>query len=112
MGLPAMADDFRAQQHLASPVWVDLKKVTYRHLAFTRGLDKVLNARSAWNALRALSKGHVQGRSRGLDTFQNGGVLVVKQGGECVYAFDSQVAGDKPPISEVLAAARALRRPG
>ena len=87
MGLPAMADDFRQQQHLTSPVWVDLKKVTYRHLQFTRGQDKVLNARSAFNAVRALSKGHFQGSAQGLDTFQNGGVLVVKQGGECAYAF-------------------------
>ena len=104
-----MADDFRSQQRITSPVWVDLKKVTYRHLAFTRGKDQVLNARSALNAVRALAKGNFQGNSQGLDTVQNGGVLVVNQRGECVFAFLSEVAGDKPSTADVLEAARAAK---
>lgn len=111
LGTPAMADDFRAAQRITSPVWADLKKQTYRKLPFTRGLRTVLNARSALNAARALSKGHIQGRSQGLDTFQNGGVLVVDGTGACVYAHFSEVSGDLPPMEDVLAAARQLERP-
>ena len=100
-----MADDFRTQSRLTSPVWADTKRLTYKQLQFTRGWSTVLNARSALNALRALSKGQRQHRTEG-DPLLNGGVLVVQQGGECVYAFASQVAGDHPRTSDVIEVAR------
>ncbi len=100
-----MADDFRAQLSLSSPVWVDTKRLTYKALKFTRGWKTVLNARSLLNAVRALSKGHFQHRTQG-DALLNGGVLVAKQGGQCIYAWASQVAGDHPRTADVLKAAR------
>ena len=100
-----MADDFRAEMKLSSPVWVDTKRLTYKALHFTRGLRTVLNASALLNGLRALSKGHRQHRTQG-DPFLNGGVLVVRQGGECVYAWASQVSGDHPKTADVLEVAR------
>ena len=103
-----MADDFRTAMKISAPIWIDAKRVAYRHLEFTHGTASVLNLKSMFNAARALSKGHLQHKTQG-NPMQNGGVLVVKKGGECVYAFASTVAGDKPPMADVLAAARAVR---
>ena len=103
-----MADDFRNAMNLSSPVWVDTKRLTYKALKFTRGIRTVLNARSLLNAVRALSKGHFQHRTQG-DALLNGGVLVARQGGECVYAWASKVAGDHPRTADVLEAARRSR---
>ena len=101
-----MADDFRTTMKIASPIWVDGKREAYKYFEFTHGVDKVLTMKSALNAVRALSKGHIQHKTQG-NPVQNGGVVVVNRQGECVYAFVSAEAGDKPPMAEVLAAARA-----
>ena len=103
-----MADDFRTEMKVGAPVWVDTKRVTYKHLEFTYGKAKVLGPRSLVNAVRAMFKGHRQHRTQG-NAMQNGGVLIAKKGGACAYAFSSEVAGDKPRIDEVLAAARNAR---
>jgi hypothetical protein len=100
-----MADDFRTAMKLSSPVWADTKRLTYKALKFTRGVRTVLNSKALLNALRALSKGHRQHRTQG-DALLNGGVLIARQGGECVYAWASQVSGDHPRTSDVVEAAR------
>ncbi len=100
-----MADDFRTAMKLTSPIWVDTKRLTYKALKFTRGAKTILNAKALLNALRALSKGHRQHRTQG-DALLNGGVLIARQGGECVYAWASQVAGDHPKTEDVLVMAR------
>lgn len=103
-----MADDFRTEMKLSSPVWADGKRLTYKALKFTRGIRTVLNGRALLNAFRALSKGHRQHRTQG-DAFLNGGVIVAKQGGQCTYAWASQVSGDHPKTADVIDAAhRAL----
>jgi prostamide/prostaglandin F2alpha synthase len=108
MGTPLMADDFRTTMRITAPIWVDEKRVTYKQLQFSHGTASVLNVKSMLNAARALSKGHFQHRTQG-NPVQNGGVLVVRKGGECLYAYASEVAGDMPKTAEVLAAARAAR---
>ena len=54
---------------------------------------------SAW------AKGFRQGATQG-DPWQQGGVLVVRAGGEAVLCFASEEAGDLAPTAEVMAAAR------
>ena len=100
-----MAADFRAQMKIRSSIWVDTDRVAYRKLAFTYGLAKVLSPRSILNSLRSLRKGHFQHRTQG-NPLQNGGVLVVRKGGECMFAFVEEVTGDHPKIADVLKAAR------
>jgi hypothetical protein len=109
MGIAAMADDFRTAMKLTSPVWVDTQRLTYKALKFTRGAKTILNPRSLFNALRALSKGHRQHKTQG-DALLNGGVLIVRQSGECAYAWASQVAGDHPKTDDVLVMARKYSR--
>jgi hypothetical protein len=100
------AQDFIDQFKITSPVWVDPKLVTYKLLGFNRSrLSVLLDPRGAPNAARALARGFMQGRTAG-DPNQHGGVVVVRRGGAVVYAYGSKVAGDMPPMDEVLAKAR------
>jgi hypothetical protein len=103
------AQDFVEKMELTSPVWVDPELKTYQLLGFNRSrLSVLLDPRGAPHAARALARGFMQGRTAG-DPNQHGGVVVVKKGGEPVYAYASKVAGDMPPTDEVLQKARAAK---
>jgi hypothetical protein len=105
-----MAADFQAQQGFGATTWVDQKRRTYRHLGFKRGPGStVFSAAALRHALRAWRKGFRQGATQG-DPWQQGGVLVVRAGGQAVLCFASEEAGDLPPTDEVMAAARRAAR--
>jgi hypothetical protein len=104
-GTPLMAADFREFLGLEVPVWVDTRRETYRLLGFQRQ-PWMLFRPSLWaNGLRAVRAGFRQGRTQG-DPWQQGGVLVVRQGGAPVYAYASATAGDHPAVDLVLRSAR------
>lgn len=106
-GTPLMAKDFQVFMEAPElPVWTDPKRQTYRHLGFKRGLLSVLDLSLLSYAKRALGAGFRQGKTQG-DPVQQGGVLVVKRGGELVYGYASATAGDHPPVDEVVAKALA-----
>jgi hypothetical protein len=101
-----MALDFEEQQGSGATIWVDPKRRAYRHLGFKRGPGSTLLSLAAMkHALRAWRKGFRQGATQG-DPWQQGGVLVVRAGGEVVLCFASEEAGDLAPTLEVMAAAR------
>jgi hypothetical protein len=105
-GTPAMALDFQAQQGIEGTTWVDPRRRTYRHLGFKRRPGStLLSLATMKHALRAWRKGFRQGATQG-DPWQQGGVLVVRRGGEPVLSFASEEAGDLAPTAEVMAAAR------
>lgn len=109
-GLPLMAKDFQDFMQLeAQQVWTDPKRKTYAHLGFKRGWLSVLNVATIRSSLRAMQAGFRQGKTQG-DPLQEGGVLVVKRGGELIYGYASAVAGDHPPIDEVMAKAHEASR--
>lgn len=109
-GKGAFAQDFVEKMQLTSPVWVDPRLASYKLLGFRRNAFTVLlDPKAAVNAARALSKGFMQGRTAG-DPNQHGGVVVVRKGGEVVYAFASEVAGDLAPTAEVLEKAHQAAR--
>ncbi len=91
------------------PILVDPERTSYRMLGWARALGSSLNPRAVLNLGRALGAGFRQGRVLG-DAAQQGGVLVVDQGGAVVYRFRSGTAGDHPPPQEVLDALLAVRR--
>ena len=101
-----MALDFQALQGFGATTWVDKRRRTYRHLGFKRGPGStLLSLATMRHALRAWRKGFRQGATQG-DPWQQGGVLVVRPGGEAVLCFVSEEAGDLAPTAEVMAAAR------
>lgn len=100
-----MARDFRETMGLRSTIWVDKERTTYDALGFTRSLASSVGLKVALHALRAASKGFTQGRTQG-DPWQQGGVVVVRKGGDPVYGYASEVAGDHPPVALVMERAR------
>jgi hypothetical protein len=103
-GAPRFARAFREHLGLEVPLYTDPSLVTYRALAFRRGLVRtLLNIRTWAHAARALAGGFFQGRTRGAP-FQLGGVVVVRPDGAVAYRYASAEAGDHPPIADVLAA--------
>jgi len=101
-----MAQDFQAQHGFGATTWVDPRRATYRHLGFKRGPGStLLSLATMRHALRALRKGFRQGATQG-DPWQQGGVLVVRAGGEVVLCLASEEAGDLVPTTEVMSAAR------
>jgi hypothetical protein len=88
------------------PIWVDPAAKSYRALGFARGLGASLSAAVLRNAQRAMAAGYRQSRTKGAP-MQQGGVLVVMPGGDVVYRYASRVAGDHPPVADVLAALEA-----
>lgn len=90
------------------PVYSDAALVTYRALEARRGLRSSMNLRTIWLSLRALLRGFRQGRTQG-DQFQQGAVAVVTPDEAMPYLHLSEVAGDHPRPTEVLAVLRGLR---
>lgn len=104
-GRPDQAAHFKERMKLASAVWVDPDRATYKHLGFKRGYAETFGPRTALNYARAMAKGYMSISAKG-DVLQQGGVLAVARGGEPVYVYASLVAGDMPPMEKVLEAAR------
>ena len=94
---------FREDVELATPLYVDTERASYRALGMKRGVLRTLNAgtfRNMWRSLRAGSRQKgVQG-----DPWQMGGVLVVLPDSRVTLRYLSAEAGDHPLVSDVLAA--------
>jgi AhpC/TSA antioxidant enzyme len=104
-GNAMMAADFREQQKLDVPVWVDPKRVTYQYLGFQHSYTMLFNPRLWLNGLRAFKAGFRQTKTQG-DPWQQGGVLVVRRGGALEWAYASATAGDHPPLDLVFEQAK------
>ena len=103
-GTAMFARTFQEDYGLDEPVLVDPTRRVYKALGFGRlTLASLVSPRQLLAAARALAAGFVQGRTQG-DAQQLGGVLVVKPGGEILYRYRSEFAGDHPKHDDVLAA--------
>ncbi len=105
-GASHFARAFREDFAVPGPIWVDPERASYDALGFASGLGATLNLRLLKNARRAKKAGFSQNSVEGA-AMQQGGVLVVMPGGELAYRYASEVAGDHPPVGEVLAALEA-----
>lgn len=106
-GTPAHAASFKDDHGLSFTLLVDPDRATYRAVgAKVAGVTDLFNPGVALRGLRAVaSERVVQGRTVG-HAAQLGGVLVVAPGGEVVWSHLASDAGDNPPNSKVLDAAR------
>src|SRR6187397_2846565 len=73
-GSVAMANAFKEDFHVTSPLYTDPSLEVYALAGMKRGMGSLWKA--AKNAPRALKAGHLQGLTKG-DALQQGGVLVV-----------------------------------
>lgn len=97
------ARGFREDLKLTTPLYVDTKRDSYRALGMKRPLLAFLSPAVFRNAARALRAGSRQRRIQG-DPWQLGGGLVVRPDGRVAYRYLSKVAGDHPPVADVLTA--------
>lgn len=110
-GSPTFARAFREDLSLLSPVYVDTGLRAYAALGMKRGVAAALASVSVLaSAARAMRAGFRQKAVQG-DAWQLGGVFVVAPGGERLYGYVSDAAGDHPPIEAVLASISPTTRP-
>lgn len=102
-GPPMFMAGFRDTTGYDGPLYSDPSLAVYRALELRRGWRTIVSARAAGNAVRALRGGFRQGRTQG-DATQQGGVLVIGKDGRIHYRHADEVAGDHPPVADVLAA--------
>ncbi|MDJ0851664.1 MAG: SDR family NAD(P)-dependent oxidoreductase [Myxococcota bacterium] len=102
-GAASFAEAFREDFELDCPLLVDPDLVAYRAAGLRRGRVELLSPRLPLNALRAMREGYRQSSVEG-DPWQLGGVFVIRAGGTLTYRYVSEVAGDHPPVEEVIEA--------
>jgi hypothetical protein len=108
-GAPNFIAGFREHTHYQGPLYTDPSLKVYKAAQLKRGVATLMSPKLIGNALRAVSRGHMQGRTQG-DATQQGGVLVVLPPGRVAFAHVSDVAGDNAPADQVVAALeRAVR---
>lgn len=106
-GTPAHAKHFRDQHDLDLMLLVDPDRATYKAAgAKVANVAELFGPRVVARGLKAVvGERVVQGRTVGHPA-QLGGVLVIAPGGAVTWAHLANDAGDNPPNSEVLRAAR------
>ena len=120
-GTADFAEAFRRDLELDTPLYVDPSCATYRALGMKRGVARTLGAWPIWVRMAGAVREIIRQRRARLvlrwwarsipalrpgtygDAWQLGGVLVVLPNGDVPYRYLSSVAGDHPPMSEVLA---------
>jgi hypothetical protein len=123
-GTRHFARAFNEDLRLDTPLYVDTVCASYRALGMTRSFARTLSWRTWANMFRALRDGIRERRVKviarwwGLSipvlvsrdravAWQLGGVLVVLPDGSIAYRYQSTIAGDHPPTTEVIAALEA-----
>lgn len=84
----------------------------YNRAGMKRSMLRTLNPKSAISAVRALARGHLQGRVQG-DEWQQGGVVVVSaldNGGRELLHHAASAAGDPTDFNDILRAFDELAR--
>jgi len=110
-GNPAQADYFRtrvlqlpAERGPDEPaIWTDPTLAAFNAAGMKRGRLRTFSPAAAGPLARALKNGFRQRRTMG-DPWQQGGVLVVDQRGEVLFAHNNDNPGDHPTVEDVLAA--------
>ncbi|NUN13310.1 MAG: redoxin domain-containing protein [Myxococcales bacterium] len=95
-----MAQAFAKESNLPFPLYTDPSRAVYKLAGLKRNLG--LGFKTFKRALEAKRQGHYQTAVAG-DPWQQGGVLVINQGGEIIYQHVDDGAGDSANPLDVLA---------
>ena len=114
-GWPAMAKAYAERAHLPASMQLlcDPQLEAFRLLGLHRSRLLTLNPFSLVLWIRALLKGHRQGKQAG-DNWQQGGAVVLARGGEVLFRTASLMPGHHPSPGKLLASlpsARAAQLP-
>ena len=102
-GSPSFIEGFREQTKYDGVIYTDPSLAVFQAAQLKRGVMKTLNPLALGKTLGAFMRGHRQGLTQG-DTWQQGGVLVIKPGGEIVWHHASERPGDNAEPSQIVAA--------
>lgn len=102
-GTPNFIEGFRDKTNYDGPLYTDPSLAAFKAAQLKRSMAANLNPLGIGRALRAVSRGHLQGRTQG-DAAQQGGLVVVAPDGEVKYHHVSSGPGDLAPMGEVLRA--------
>jgi hypothetical protein len=102
-GTPFMASAFREEVGLETPLYTDPTLTAYKLAGFKYGARHTFSLKAIWHGIRAFRAGFRQTKTQGAP-LQQGGVLVVRKGGEIIYGYASNEAGDHPPVEDILSA--------
>jgi hypothetical protein len=102
-GASGFIPPFRETTKFTGPIYSDPTRKAYDAAGLVRGVTTVLDPRAALALVRALKGGFCNGRTQG-DPWQQGGVFVIRPGGEVTYRYESRYAGDHPDPQAILAA--------
>jgi hypothetical protein len=105
-GTPEQGRAYRERHHLErATVLTDPSLRSYQLAGFKRGLGTLVAPRALWNYARSALAGSRQRRTQG-DALQQGGVLVVRPGGEVAWRFVSRASGDHASPAQIVQAIR------
>jgi peroxiredoxin len=110
-GAPAQLAAFRAREKLDGhelATFTDPTLAAYRAAGLERSLAGTVGPRALGNLAALMSRGYVNGRTRG-DLRQQGGTLYVRRGGEVALHHASARVGDHARIAAVVQIALAAR---
>jgi len=102
-GSPSFIEGFREQTHYDGAIYTDPSLAAYQAAQLKRGVLKTFNPLALGKTVGAFMRGHRQGLTQG-DTWQQGGVLVVKPGGDILWHHASDRPGDNAEPSQIVAA--------
>ena len=107
-GTPAEAAALALRMDLPFAIFTDPERGAFRAVGLRSSLAASFSPRVIWNGLRAIRSGFRPKRMQG-SALQQGGVLVVRAGGEQVDLYVSKAGGDYPSQEWILDAAKRAR---
>jgi hypothetical protein len=102
-GAPHFIAGFRDLTGYRGQLYTDPSLESYRAASLKHGVSTFFHPKVVFNAVRAISKGHLQGTTKG-DPAQQGGTLVIRPPGRVIFHHVSQTAGDHAELDSIVAA--------
>lgn len=102
-GAPMFIAGFRETTGYEGPIYTDPSLAVFAAAGLVRSMRATLSLRAAVRSVGALGRGARQGRTQG-DAWQQGGVVVIKPGGDVVWTHASSGPGDNASADEILRA--------
>ena len=102
-GSPSFIEGFRETTHYDGIIYTDPSLAAFSAAQLKRGVLKTFDPRALGKTIGAFARGQRQGLTQG-DTWQQGGVLVIRPGGEIVWHHASERPGDNAEPSQIIAA--------
>jgi hypothetical protein len=103
-GGPSFARGFKERLGITIPIYSDQARASYNALGMHRSAWSLIRPEVIWAGAKVLARGIIQRCIQG-DNQQQGGVAVVRKGGEIVFLHRARYSGDHARPQTVVDAA-------